>query len=228
MFSTQDRRSETLRNSSVTPGDAGARDLEEANQILRDLKPVPREREIISAQAVARDSRKGINEMAELVEETIRSSAQGAGLSTSELSKQISLAKVYVVAEGSRNDSTLNKKSINGASPSELKLAAAEANGTRIGDVMPNPIAIENAEKMSNASPTAHAIAHGTALSSTIAEGLAFPMLQSIKESHDRIIGAHGYREQTGTKNSTAQSINATHQRLMAISDRLEAQQLAA
>jgi hypothetical protein len=228
MFSTQDRRSETLRNSSVTPGDAGARDLEEANQILRDLKPVPREREIISAQALARDSRKGINEMAELVEETIRSSAQGAALSTSELSTQISLAKVYVTAEGSRNESTLNKKSINGASPSELKLAAAEANGTRIGDVMPNPIAIENAEKMSNASPTALAIAHGTALSSTIAEGLAFPMLQSIKESHDRIIGGNGYREQSGTKSSTAQSIGTTHQRLMAISDRLEAQQLAA
>ena len=228
MFATQDRKSELTRNSSITPGDAGIRDLEDANQILRDLKAPPRERDMISPVIEARDSRKGINEVAAEVDQAIRASAEGSALSTGELSNMISLAKVYVVAEGSRNERELGGKSIHGASPSDLKLAAAEANGTRIGDVTPNSIAIENAEKISNASPTAHAIAHGTALNSTIAEGLAFPMLQAIKDSHERLIGGNSNRVQSGTTHSTAQSVSATYERMMAVFERLEAQQIAA
>ncbi len=228
MFATQDRKSELTRNSSITPGDAGIQELEQANQILRDLKAPPKDRDVISKAMVARDSRRGINDVAADVEQTIRTSAEGSALSTGELSNTISLAKVYVIADGSRNENARGEKLINGATPDELKLAAAEANGTRIGDVMPNPIAIENAEKISNASPAAHAIAHGSAHTSTIAEGLAFPMLQSIKESHAQLVCGNSNRAQFGATQSTTQSIHATFERMMAITERLEAEQLAA
>lgn len=196
--------------------------LLETKQVLTDLKPPPKARESVVNGARVRDSYSGLNQQADLVEQIIRENGQAHGISVSEMMEETTLAKNYVVDDGQLETDTSEKiNPQNGWDTqltNDLKTSQAIARGIPVAETIPQPDALVMAERVSNASPAAIAIAQGNGLDLRIQQALEIPLIQAIAQSQGRIMSGTprpvSHQTESATFEETLARIRnvATHQ----------------
>jgi hypothetical protein len=207
----------------------GVQELQEAQQILNQLKTPVLERRIERAAIAGKDTTRGVNEVATAVEETLRIFSPQGFSAHEERAEQITLAKNYVTADGDRDERErsqrdLDRKAV--VTPTfvahELKEGIGEGHKQRQGETIPN------ADALSNASPEAHKIESRSAINLSIPEELHLSITEQLKQSLDNIGRKEAATVAPVKGLSTPLTIEATRQRMEAMTRRLEKLALAA